>query len=472
MSSLQTPHLPPRRHSHIARNVVSGQRQALLVASWLYSFALHYAHVVYLNPVWDYYGFTIRPLGPTELAMIFALVTLGGLAMPESIQRPSSIILLLLYIIVYIPTIVFSLSIDSNGTARYAPSLFMLSIGFCSACLATRLLGKRGSVRTFHPNDLFCRLLLAAWLTFGAALIGTYWSIMTFSGLDDIYEQRAAGTSSNLWMGYIQTYFGNILSPALISIGLVRRQIYPVAAGVVGCLIIYMINAQRTIFLLPIAIFGLYFILKANNPIFRSTAFSLIALLPILIIPSTFYESDLTSGFVSLFIVFRTLSLPGLTFSQYFDTFDTDGYTFWSHIKGFDLIAPAPAAFSGHSAWPNLGYIIGDRIYGNIENNVNANLFSGDGAAAAGAFGVLVIGLVLAAWLVLFDKVSRGWDATFAALVALPMGLALTNGHFFTTMLSFGGLFWLLIFHFYKPSSGLPKSSRRLRVANLRKKSA
>lgn len=380
--------------------------------------------------------------------------------MPKSIGRPSSIILLLLYIIVYIPTIVFSLSIDSNGTVRYGPSLLMLSLGFCSACLATRLQRERRSVQAFEPNDLLCRILLVTWLIFGAALIGTYWSIMTFSGLDDIYEQRAAGASSSLWMGYIQTYFGNILSPALISIGLVRRQISQTAAGVIGCLIIYMINAQRTIFLLPIAIFGLYCLLKAISPLFRSTALVLIALLPVLIIPSTFYESGLTSGFVSLFIVFRTLSLPGLTFSQYFDTFSAEGFTFWSHIKGFDLVAPAPAAFSGHSAWPNLGYIIGDRIYGNIENNVNANLFSGDGAAAAGAFGVLVIGFVLAAWLVLLDKASRGWDATFVALVSLPIGLALTNGHFFTTMLSFGGLFWLLIFYFYKPSHNSPKSIR------------
>ena len=32
---------------------------------------------------------------------------------------------------------------------------------------------------------------------------------------DEIYEQRAAGRSTSLLMGYTQTYFSNVFSPAL-----------------------------------------------------------------------------------------------------------------------------------------------------------------------------------------------------------------------------------------------------------------
>jgi hypothetical protein len=96
-----------------------------------------------------------------------------------------------------------------------------------------------------------------------------------------------------------------------------------------------------------------------------------------------------------------------------------------------------------------LGYIIGDRLYANPANNVNANLFSGDGVAAAGALGVLLIGLLLAIWLVLLDRSSVRWNRQFALLVTLPIGLSLTNGHFTTTLLSFGGLFWVVIFYFW-----------------------
>ena len=438
-------------------------RQALILASWLYSFALHYAHLVYLNPVWDYYGFTIKSIDPIDAVTIFGLVTTGAIVMPTMIGRPSSIVLLLLYTIVYIPTIVFSLSIDVNGLERYLLSLLMLALGFGLACHTTNRHFDRTRTPANAPDNKFCLTIFAVWGIFALILISTYSSIMTFSGIDDIYEQRAAGASENIWMGYIQTYFGNVLSPALIAMGLVNAKLYQGVAGVAGCMIIYMINAQRTIFLLPIAVVGLYLLIKARSPIFQSTAFALLALIPIIVVSSSLYETDLVAGFISLFIVFRTLSLPGLTFSQYYDLFNTEGFTWWSHIKGFDLLISPPAVFSKHASWPNLGYIIGDRIYGNIENNVNANLFSGDGAAAAGAIGVFAIGLVLTTWLILFDKAARGWHPTFAALVALPIGLALTNGHFFTTMLSFGGIFWLITFHFYKPTPPLPNIRRRKR---------
>jgi hypothetical protein len=143
------------------------------------------------------------------------------------------------------------------------------------------------------------------------------------------------------------------------------------------------------------------------------------------------------------------LGLPGLTFSQYSDVFRVEGYTYWSHVKGFDLIVDAPRSLGADPAWPGLGYIVGDRLYFNPTNNVNANLFSGDGVAAAGVIGVLLIGTVVACWLVLLDRSAGRWHRGFAFLVTLPLGLSLTNGHFTTTLVSFGGLFWLLVFLFW-----------------------
>jgi hypothetical protein len=83
--------------------------------------------------------------------------------------------------------------------------------------------------------------------------------------------------------------------------------------------------------------------------------------------------------------------------------------------------------------------------------NANANLFAADGVAAAGALGVAVIGIALAVWLWVLDRASAGWSQKFGVLITLPMAVSLTNGSLFTTLLSFGGLFWTLTFYFYKP---------------------
>ena len=60
---------------------------------------------------------------------------------------------------------------------------------------------------------------------------------------------------------------------------------------------------------------------------------------------------------------------------------------------------------------------------------------------------VSLIGIALAVWLAAMDRVARGWDRTFVALVMVPVALSLTNGHLFTTLLSFGGLFWMVMLY-------------------------
>lgn len=440
--------------------VLSQPRQLLVLASWLFAAAIHFAHVTYLYPIWEYYGFTLTPLGTTEFFLIAALVTCGALFMPKTIDSASAVVLLMLYVVVYVPAIVITLSLDTNRLERYLVSLLMLAIAFGISGMAARA-KPRMSPRTRPPDARFIRAVLIGWLILCALLITAYLPIMTFSGLDDIYDQRAAGASTSIWMGYAQTYFGNVLSPALIALGLTRSRLRWVLIGTTGCVIIYMINAQRTIFLLPIAMIGLDRLLTSKRPFLRTTAFPMLLLAALVVWATIFIDDNVVASILALFLVFRTLSIPGLTFSQYHDLFASEGYTWWSHIKGLDFFIPPPALLAKDPSWPGLGYIVGDRVYSNVENNVNANLFSGDGLAAAGPFGVVVIGLVFAIWLIALNRATRGWDARFSTLIALPLGLALTNGHFFTTMLSFGGIFWLLVFHFYKPASGATRKVRK-----------
>lgn len=444
-----------RVHSQLLKkqSLICFTRVNLLFAAWIYTFALHLAYVEYLNPVWEYYGFTYRAVSWADFAFMAFLVTFAAMVLPIKLARASSIVILLLFTVVYVPTVVITLGLDTNRIERYGLSLLALGLAFGIACLAARLPSRPEQVARL-PGVIFTRVFLWSWLISCAVLVYRYSSIMTMAGLDDVYQQRAAGASTSLLISYMQTYFSNVLSPALIALGLIQRKYWVVLIGVVGCVIMYMITAQRTIFLLPFVIIGLHYSLKSSVSILRSSAFPLFLLTIVVLLCATYYADNSVVSLFATYLVFRTLALPGLTFSQYFDEFGTYGLTWWSHIRGFDLFISAPDFFASNPSWPNLGFIVGELAYGNVENNVNANLFSGDGLAAAGPVGVLVVGFVFAVWLVLLDRVTRGWDKTFAILVTLPLGLSLTNGHLSTMMLSFGGLFWLLIFHFHKPTAG------------------
>ena len=238
-----------------------------------------------------------------------------------------------------------------------------------------------------------------------------------------------------------------------------------VAISTAGCVIMFLISAQRTVILLPPAIALVCFALNKSQ-LMCASSFLLTALSVSVFLCCAWYEHNIIVGLIATLLVFRTIALPGLTFSQYHDLFANDGFTWWSHIKGLNLLIPAPSSYEMDAAWPNLGYLVGERLYGNIELDANANLFSGDGVAAAGPFGVIVIGLIFAVWLNWLDRASRGWNRSYAMLVILPVALSLTNGHFFTTLLSFGGLFWMLTFYLYKPrgSSACTRCGSRRRT--------
>jgi hypothetical protein len=396
----------PARAGLVSRALAS--RWAVLVTTLFYAWAIGYAHSEYLAYDWGYYGFTYRPLGFEEIALIVVFVSIGALGIPSTLKRPSSIILLLLHLLVLVPTVVISLGLNTDRIDRYGLSL-------------------------------------------GAMSLAAYRSIMTFAGLEDIYQQRLAAADDNVVLAYLRTYYASVISPGVLALGLLKSRFSLAVLGVLGCLITYMIDAQKTAFLLPFVIVLAFFALRNRMGATQATSSAIAGLALLVTITVSLHQTSDIARFLNTFLVFRTIAIPGLTFPQYSDLFSSLGHTWWSNVTGLSLVVPAPAAFVNHPDWPALGRIVGDYYYGFGSQNANANLFSGEGVAAAGAFGVLVIGLIWAAWLRLIDRVSEGWDPLFALLVLVPVGISLANGHLSTVMLSFGGGFWTVLLWWYKP---------------------
>jgi hypothetical protein len=342
----------------------------------------------------------------------------------------------------------------ADAVERHGLVLVTLAFGFAIICAGARQPYDGPAYTIGLPTKTFSYAVLAAWLICLAVLVYAYASIMTFVGFDEIYEQRAiGGRATTPVMGYVQTYFSNVLSPALIALGLTRRRLSLVGLGTLGCVVMFMISAQRTVLLLPAAIVALYLMLRSESRFARTMVLPLLLLAIAVFIAAMFYEESLVAFFLAQYLNFRTLGIPGLSVSQYYDLFNSHGFTWWSHVKGFDLLISPPRSFADDAWWPQLGLIVGDRVYdAGVAHNANANLFAGDGLAAAGILGLMVISVVCSVWLSLIDRASRGWNPAFATLVVLPVGISLTNGHLFTVLLSFGGLFWILAFHFFKPA--------------------
>lgn len=425
-------------------------RAAVVLVSLIYSAVLYHAHAGYLETEWPQFGFTHFAVAPLDGLMVSLLVAIGALFVPSSLQRPSSIVLLVLFAVVYVPTMVITVGTAPDAFDRHRSLLGALALAFAAPCLAVRLQAPSTTVGGV-PGRTFVWLLLAAWAGCCVVLVASYGSMMRFVGEEQLYVQRAAGASTSLAMGYAQTYFANVLNPALVAVGLVKRRWWLVWVGIAGCLVMYMINAQRTVLALPVVMIGLYFMLLHGKRLLSSTAAIIGGLAGTVQVSVSTYQVNGLSAALGQYLVCRTLAGPGLTLSQYYEVFSIQGYTWWSHVRGISAFVPAPVVYANDAKWPYLGYFIGDWYHASPTWNINAHIFSADGVASAGALGVIVMGAVLALWLLVLDRACRGWDRTFTLLVLLPIAVVLTNGSLFTTLLSFGGLFWTALFLLYKP---------------------
>lgn len=434
-------------------------RPILCGAGLLYMYSLLYAYENYLYIVWEYFGFSYARWGGVEHGCAIALVGFGALLLPVGLVSATSNVLILLYLVAYVPGIVVTLSVKDGAIADYGAMLIALCVGFSLACLSVGRVSRRFA---FGWGVRWDRVVFSFYCFWGFSVVALYFAyggIMTFSGFDDIYTQRLLSRAeSNPLVAYIQSTFVNFVCAFFMAAGLVCKKKIWFLLGVVGCVFVYSISAGKTVIATPLVFLIVNAILKREK-IFSVWALCLLFFFSFIIFLSVEnFETSDSMFVVSTLLVFRTLAIPGLTFSQYYDVFSRDGFTWWSHVKGVSFFVAPPPAFAHDPAWPGLGLVVGERIYGNADINVNANLWSGDGVAAAGVLGVLFISVLLALYLRFLERACLGWNSRFVILCLLPFSLSITNVGLFTCLLSFGGIVWAVFFGAIKIRPDWPKT--------------
>lgn len=420
---------------------------SLVPAALFYGLVIHIAYIFYLFPHWGYFGFTYRAPDIVDYLIAIVLIVMVSLSAPRLIDRPSAAINFILLLTLTIPTIVVTTCIGREDAFAYRPILVAFGVAATIANLITRQPLVLGEGR--YPDRGFALGLLLISVPVATYLAYRYRDVLAFVPFDDVYGQRELGRAGNLMEGYLQTYTSNVFGPALLAYALVRRNILIGLVAFAVFALMYSINAQKAYLLVPILIFGVFASLALPIRMLRSLSFLTFCFSMVLLFLVFQAEASGLWATITNTVLFRAVATPGLTLSLYQDVFGEIGLTYWSHVRGISSLVPAPISVIGDPVWPQLGHFIGAHAYGDWKHNYNANLFAGDGVAAAGWIGVLVIGCVLTVWLRLLDLLSTAWDSRFTALIAVPLGVTLSNGHMFTMLASFGGIFWLVVLPLY-----------------------
>lgn len=412
-----------------------------------YSLTLAYVHSTYLLERQEFWGYSYFPMDYQKYIFLFLSIFITSFFTPLKIDKPSNIIVYTLFMVVIVPTLTLTLGLREDSLTIYGFDLLCLLVGYLFLASSALLSAKIFKVKNYYfPSKNVDNYFVVFWFLCFFMLIYLFKDIINFVGLDDIYGQRSAGKSRNLFEGYMQTYLPNVICSALLVIGLYRKKYLYVLFSVFGYLLMFGINAQRTVFLMPIILYLLYLYLKSgsyNKNLLIRTNF----ILSFIFVCVGVMPNGIAREFIGFYVVTRVIATPGIMFSLYHDVFSMGNYTYWSHVKGISWIVERPSAFMYDQDWPQLGYIVAKYRLG-IVSNSNANLFAADGVAAAGGLGIIVISIIFAIYLFLLDYFSKNIDPRFKVIVAFPVGLALTNGSLATILLSFGGLFWLAFYFF------------------------
>lgn len=422
-------------------------RVLLLLATAAYALSLIYCLDMYAGVKWPQYGFSFRPMSASDAILLGFSIFIWCLVLPLKIDRPSSLFLIVIFTFVCVPAAVSMVSIKDAKDGYFYPLLISLGIGFFVACIMVRCFSW-SSVSREVSNGLVYMLALM-WLFAIAFLIYSFGEVIRFSGLHEIYVQRVRGAAGSLFEGYVQTYFGYFLSPALLVFGMARRSLLLKMMGGGGAVVLYMITAEKAALMYPVFIIVFYFVFSRMSLFLYSAAIAFF--FSFILFFSVLFCDDLSlAEFVSWYLGVRSLLIPGTFVAHYFSYFSDQGFTALSHITGMSVFVSPPDQLATHPRWPSIGYLVGEDYFGIPTLNANANFIAWDGVASFGELGVLLSLLFFALFLIVLDWSARGISSLVSVVMLVPLALTLTNGSLFTAMVSFGGAAFLMIFFLAK----------------------
>ncbi|PDQ17707.1 hypothetical protein CN311_28700 [Mesorhizobium sanjuanii] len=289
-----------------------------------------------------------------------------------------------------------------------------------------------------------------------AFYIGTYRGMMSFSAMDEIYDQRArfgAMQASTLAL-YLTGWLSNAMNPYLLAVGLFdRTRRWAIAVGLAGQVIVFMAFAGKMMLVILIVTFGFYFFAINKGRISAprlAFGFAMLTASSFAMLVATDYQPVGTTLDMVALIYMRTLGIQGAMTGVYADVFSSSPLTYWSHMNIMNMIIDYPYKVP-------LGYVVGSRLVGGTGFNANSHFWATDGIAAYGMPGVVIMGAVLGLLLSLANKVVTPDRLPFAATVSIPFIMSLGNSSLFTSLVTGGGLIMVMMIAYGVPQPQAPR---------------
>lgn len=396
----------------------------------LYKILLDFSYVYYINPMYEYMGFTYN-LNYFKLIESYLFLVYITICLPIQENQPSNIALNTLNIVMIIP--VLSIYALKNESRLY---LYGVIVSFLITIFIVRAFPRFSVKVNFSMKKLLIFL-------FAINSILVYTAMFYFNGLpslvlldfNNVYKFRGNINYGYPIMKYLVNWQANIINPFLIVLNLENRN---KVAFILVCflqLLIYLLTSQKAYLFYPIVMIFIILFIKWKKFIISS----IYGIITIIIGSLTIYYFKISLMIPSLFIN-RTLFLPAQISFQYYEYFSSNGFVLLSHSIFEKLFSEPP--YTLHpikiigkvyytNNWPNTGYL-------------------GDAFMNFGIFGMIVFSIILAIILIIIDSLSNSDIKKLISSVFIVLFMILlTNSALLTNLLTGGILLYMLILYLY-----------------------
>lgn len=390
------------------------------------------------------WGFGWRPPPPAYLAVSMVMAVAPALWMPLHFRRPSQFLFLLQYLIIYVPTLF--VSYHSLNPAVSPDRVLLLSATLLAGITILQAALWVPTVR-IPVSPLPARAFWAVFWAFTAAL-GTYVAIkltgsFRLAGFEEMYavrEETARQVSESARLGgYAQLWLAGLCLPFLFSVAVYARRWWILPFVAAAYIFLLGIGGSKSLMFAIVFLLAISIWLRRQDA--RRGTWLAVGLMVMLAFPVTLVHSGPALEAVARWYVaivnVRTFSIPQLLHLQYAEFFAVNPLTHGSHIRGISSIISNPYS-------TDVPYTVGEFFYG-VPVGANVGMWAQDGIASFGLAGVLVISGVCALFFWVLDSCCARLRPGFVASCLGFAAVAFTNVSLFTTLLSVGVLFFLLM---------------------------
>ncbi|WP_300386693.1 hypothetical protein [Clostridium sp.] len=406
-----------------------------IVSLLLYKISLDILYAYVISPIYAYKGFGFKPkLYKYLISTFFFILMIKPIIKKYSKGKPSSLIILLLNLIYFIPGCTLYALADLSDIYFLWFSLYWITLMICERMFPIIPIKiKKGKFK----NLIFYFIVIL--IVIVTIFITGYYNGFNFHfGLSDVYTLRLDQRAMNLpvIVGYIQPLAAVVLPVAFVYFLIEKRVFLSILLILTQLLLFSFGGSKFTFFAIVIAYLSYLFYNKTKD---KYIIWGLIVL-NIMAIVEAYFNNHIS--YIASYVQIRNFFTTNLLSFQYYDFFEKNEFLLLRASILNKLSFKNPYGVS-------IPRLIGLTYYGSFENNANNGLV-GDAFSNFGWVGIVIYPLIIVLLLRVLDSCSKGIDAKVLVSVCIIYAMLLTNASLFTLLLTNGFMF-MCIFLFYYP---------------------